>query len=989
MFQRCYGCMRELPAVDEACPHCGYDRRAATFNRNHLTPGSELRGRYVIGRALGLGSFGNTYIGWDTQENMCVTIKEFLPSAFAYHRAGDQQVQFYSSEGQKLFEKGLRTFAHETAVLQGLTEAESVSRILDYVSENGTGYAVMEYLNGETLKVRLARCRTMSFGEAMSVLAPVLRTLELVHQSGLLHRDISPDNIFLCDDGRVKLLDFGSAQFELMQGSEGLSVVLKHGYAPLERYVSHLLPGPWTDVFGAAATLYKMLTGIVPQDVLQRRREDTIVRPSDLDCVIPEYAETALMRALSLRPEDRYATAQAFLNALVPEEDEEQETNAGVSKALIFVVIAVIAVIAVLAVLLLTGRDRPKKPEPDETSAPVELTTEPAVSGEELQILYYEAFAPETITPVRTASGAFASLPYAVFQQNGKKGLVSRSGEIVLQAEYTSVVWDTAQQKFLLDGKTYWDEQSGITEPTESVPPEDGAPDLTNSKYQYSDTLYRVTKSGERIPQTAGEGSFLVGPPYGIVTRGSILVEQSCEKATPLSCGVSAMYKGGKWTYFNAFGVDIFGRSFDGDLFPDGTPYSFSEGYVPLYDEESGLWGYADTAGNTVYPPQFLSALPPVLGKAWVQTEKGFGTLSFMSDDGKTVGKCGENVRFTVQPETGSLVIEGYGVMWDFTEENVPWLSLRGRIRTVRFDGSISYIGANAFSNCTLLSGVTLPVDLQDIGPFAFCGCGMLRMLNLPPNLVTVGDEAFARCDELTDIILPESLRFMGYAAFRNDTALQNVHALGAVILPDYAFYGCTALATADLSNVTEIGRSAFEGCTALETVTLPSKASGIGSRAFYGCTALPGMRIPLGVATVEPSTFEGCTALTTVTLPDGLKVIRQDAFSGCSSLSALSLPPTLTQIGARAFYNCRGLQNALVPSSVTRIEDYAFAGCTGIASFELKDTVQTLGSHVFDGWTSQQKIWLKNPFLRRWIGDPPGWSGDWKAGCNASIAAA
>ena len=67
MFQRCYGCMRELPAVDEACPHCGYDRRAATFNRNHLTPGSELRGRYVIGRALGLGSFGNTYIGWDTQ----------------------------------------------------------------------------------------------------------------------------------------------------------------------------------------------------------------------------------------------------------------------------------------------------------------------------------------------------------------------------------------------------------------------------------------------------------------------------------------------------------------------------------------------------------------------------------------------------------------------------------------------------------------------------------------------------------------------------------------------------------------------------------------------------------------------------------------------------------------------------------------------------------------------------------------------------------
>ena len=95
MFQRCYGCMRKLPAADEPCPHCGYDRRAATFNRNHLTPGTELCGRYVIGRALGLGSFGNTYIGWDLHGKARVTIKEFLPSTFAYHRAGDQQVQFY------------------------------------------------------------------------------------------------------------------------------------------------------------------------------------------------------------------------------------------------------------------------------------------------------------------------------------------------------------------------------------------------------------------------------------------------------------------------------------------------------------------------------------------------------------------------------------------------------------------------------------------------------------------------------------------------------------------------------------------------------------------------------------------------------------------------------------------------------------------------------------------------------------------------------
>ena len=987
MFLRCYGCMRKLPAADEACPHCGYDRRAATFNRNHLTPGSELNDRYVIGRALGLGSFGNTYIGWDTRENVRVTIKEFLPSTIAYHRAGDQQVQFYSPEGRALFEKGLQTFSDETAVLRRLTDGECVNRILDYVSENGTGYAVMEYMSGETLKARLAQCRTVGFDEAMDILAPVLRTLDLAHRNGLLHRDISPDNIFLCDDGRVKLLDFGSAQFDLLQGSD-VSVVLKNGYSPPEQYVPHMLVGPWTDVFGAAATLYKMLTGIVPPDAMQRRHEDVLMRPSDLDCALPPEAETALLRALSLQPEDRYATAQAFLNALTQEDGESGESKR-LPKAVWFVLIAVLAAAAVLMAVMLSGRNRPQKPTDAETTAQIEETTESVPQAQDSQIVYYERFAPDTLEPVQTSSGAFAALPYAVFTQDGKKGLVSSDGQIVLDASYASVVWDTAQQKFLLDGKTCWDEQTGTSEPTVFTPVE-GAPDLSDSTYQFSDMLYRVTKSGNRIPQTAAEGSYLVGTsPYGIVTRGSLLVDQIYEKATPLSCGISALYKDGKWTYYNAYGVDVFGRSMDGTLYPNGIPFSYSEGVVPVYDTDSRLWGYADTAGNTVIEPRFTLALPPVQGIAWVRTEEGFGTLPITDGGQKIVGKCGENVTYSAQPESGLLVIEGNGAMWDFTPENVPWLSFCSKIRTVRFDGSISYIGANAFKNCIALSSAALPTDLRDIGPFAFYGCGMLRTLNLPANLATIGDAAFAHCDGLADFVTPETLESLGYAAFSGDTALQSVAVSGTLKLPDYAFYGCTALTTADLSAADLIGSGAFEGCTALATIKLPAKASAIGSRAFFGCAALESVRVPMGVSTVEPSTFGDCAALKTVTLPDGLKVIEQDAFSGCIALSGLSLPPTLTHIGARAFSGCRGLQNALVPDSVTRIDDYAFSGCTGVSSFDLKDTVQILGSHVFNGWTARQNIWLKNPLLKRWLGNPAGWSSDWNAGCYAVISAA
>ena len=590
--------------------------------------------------------------------------------------------------------------------------------------------------------------------------------------------------------------------------------------------------------------------------------------------------------------------------------------------------------------------------------------------------------------PLQTAGGTPVSLPYAVFLQNGKKGLVSRDGRVVLEAAYTSVVWDAEQRKILLDGSTCWDEQSGKSQPTTFTPVE-GAPDLSGSTYRYADMLYRVTKDGTRIPQTASEGSFLIGPPYGIVTRGTVLVEPGYEKATPLSCGVSAMCKGGKWTYYNAYGIDLFGRSFDSALYPNGTAYAFSEGVVPVYDTDSRLWGFADTAGNTVVPPQFLFAMPPIQGAAWVQTEQGFGTLSFAQDERKIGGKCGENAQYTLLPESGLLVIEGFGAMWDFTQETVPWLSQCGGIRTVRFDGSITYIGANAFYGCTALSSVTLSADLQDIGPFAFSGCGMLQSLNLSAGLVTIGDEAFAHCDGLTDILLPQTLQSLGYAAFQSDTALHRVVLSGEVQVPDYAFYGCTALATADLSAAAGIGVSAFEGCTALTTVAMPAKAAGIGKSAFRNCAALESVRVPLGVKTLEASTFEGCAALTTVTLPDGLLTIEQNAFAGCTAVSGVSLPPTLTHIGTRAFYGCSGLQNVLVPDSVTRIDDYAFSGCTGVTSFDLKDTVKTLGSHVFNGWTSRQKIWLKNPLLKRWLGNPAGWSDDWNAGCSAVISAA
>lgn len=1011
--------MHVLPTPEGACPHCGYDKRTAPFNRNHLEPGTVLHGRYVIGKTLGLGGFANTYIGWDTVQESAVTIKEFLPSDFATHRVGTTEVQFLSELGRTQFQKGLAKFKSETTILMELHGLECINEIRDYVEENGTGYTVMDYLEGKTLKVLLAEYRALTFSDAMSILGPVLETLDVVHQKGLLHEDISPDNIFICDDGRIKILDFGSTQFDLMQDSDALSMVLKHGFAPPEQYIPHLLPGPWTDVFEAAATLYKMITGLVPTDVIQRQKEDTLLRPSDIDCDIPPEAEQALLRALSLSPENRYATAQAFLKALqtsMPaseEEDEEEEDESSGPKMLQIALIATaVVLVAIFIVFFVVNGVHHKKPKP------VDSTTEIATQAEipsEFPVTYYNSFKPQSMEPVRSKNGNTVSIPFSVFTLGNKKGIVSSDGTVVLEAKYDKIEWDTLQSLFLLDGKTYWSVETGVTSARRSIPAtytpsepstqtetdeenptaEDDilrVPVLYASTYTVSEEdriLHRRLRDGTLLPQLSPEGSCIVkAGGYGLATRGTVLIEPEYSNATPLSCGISAFLKDNKWTYRNTYGVDIFGKDFDAEIFGDALPYSFSDGYLPFYDTESAKWGFADTAGNVLLEPQYLSALPPVHRVAWVQTEEGFGTIRLAEpEEGIIRGACGEQIQYTFRADDGLLEIIGFGGLWDFSEDSIPWISFRDKIRTVHMSGGISYISENAFSDCTNLSSIILSGDITAIGPFAFRGCTSLRTVSLPSTLQYIGDEAFAESG-IKDFFAPTSLAIVSNCAFRSCTALQTFTYSGRNLqIADYAFCGCTALRLVDITNADlAIGVSCFDGCGALYTVELPSTTNSIGAYAFRNCSTLTSIQVPLNLKVIEKSTFSGCSSMLNATIPDGLQRIEEKAFYGCTSLSTFSFPPTLTFIGDKALMGCVGLQSLLVPSSVKQIGDYAFADCTGITSFDLQNSVRRLGSNVFDGWTPRQTIRLKNALLKKWIGPPLGWSYTWDSGCSATI---
>lgn len=317
---RCMGCMKTFSDEFEICPHCGYIVGTSPKEANHMIPGTLLADRYIVGSVLGYGGFGVTYIGWDQLLSQPVAIKEYLPGEYSTRMPGQTAVTVYSGERTKQFQEGKQKFSDEAKRLAKLGNIESVVEIIDTLEINGTAYIIMEYLEGETLGSRLKRENVLSVAEAIEIISPVLDTLDKVHKENILHRDISPDNIFLCSDGRIKLLDFGAARYAATGYSKSLSVLLKPGYAPEEQYRSRGKQGAWSDVYATAATLYRMVTGTVPEDALERTVKDTVKDPHKLNKAIPANVSTAIMNGLNVYQENRTSTAKEFKEELLSAE---------------------------------------------------------------------------------------------------------------------------------------------------------------------------------------------------------------------------------------------------------------------------------------------------------------------------------------------------------------------------------------------------------------------------------------------------------------------------------------------------------------------------------------------------------------------------------------------------------------------------------------------------------------------------------------------
>lgn len=312
--QFCPGCLRDAEFENGVCTKCGFDMNGYTVMPHHLVPGTLVKQRYKIGRVLGEGGFGITYVGIDTVLNLKVAIKEFYMSGYV-NRNHDASPNVFATLGthRDTFEKNREKFLNEARVLAQFYGEAGIVGVRDFCEENGTAYIIMDFLNGVDLKTYLEQKGRLAPEDAVKLLMPVMTSLQHVHAEGIIHRDISPDNIMVMEDGSTKLLDFGAAREISQTDIKSLSVILKPGYAPEEQYRSKGRQGPWTDVYALAATLYKCIVGATPDDAMERMYRDRLPSPAAVDAACPIAISNVIIKGLAVRQADRYQDVASFL----------------------------------------------------------------------------------------------------------------------------------------------------------------------------------------------------------------------------------------------------------------------------------------------------------------------------------------------------------------------------------------------------------------------------------------------------------------------------------------------------------------------------------------------------------------------------------------------------------------------------------------------------------------------------------------------------
>lgn len=308
--QFCPYCMKELSVPVQTCPSCGCDINAE-IPQHHLPAGTVLKSKnghtFLFGMVKGEGGFGMTYIGKELASGRLAAVKEYFPFRCQPYRLPDGTVA-PQERFRDIYSHGIQSFLSEASMLKAVDHIPSIVHVMDYFEANETAYMVMEYLDGDTLSHVMQEQNRIAPQELFRQFLPLMADLSKLHEAGVLHRDIAPDNIMLMPDNSLKLLDFGCARS--LEDGRSMTVVLKPGFAPIEQYQTRG-QSPCTDIYALCATIYYCITGKIPMAAPERltavfdNKPDPLVPPSKLGAEITPGQEQLLMWGLALQPTAR------------------------------------------------------------------------------------------------------------------------------------------------------------------------------------------------------------------------------------------------------------------------------------------------------------------------------------------------------------------------------------------------------------------------------------------------------------------------------------------------------------------------------------------------------------------------------------------------------------------------------------------------------------------------------------------------------------
>lgn len=396
--ERCVGCMKPLTA-EGRCAYCGLQQDKYRPIPRCLRPGMCLRDRYVLGRVLGEGSFGISYIAWDCLLDTVVAIKEYFPASLVSRHISeedeDTNVYIYEKRESQKYQESLKKYLGEAKSLSAYYDLDGIVSVRDFFYANNTAYIVMGYVDGISVKEYVEKNGPIEGEKFLRMLEPVIQSLAKVHQTGVLHRDISLDNMLLTRDEKLVLIDFGAARKENINMTRSMTVVFKRGFSPEEQYRTRGQQGAWTDVYALCATAYYALTGKAPDESIQRVLEDDMPSLTEMtDVDLPMQQKRAFMKGMTVDFHHRYQTMDELYQGLYQQGRDKKHLGAWLAGAAALV--CCVALLGTGAVYGLHKHSQAKKDviqtEAPQQTALAEVTTTPyAADVQEYQMISFKS----------------------------------------------------------------------------------------------------------------------------------------------------------------------------------------------------------------------------------------------------------------------------------------------------------------------------------------------------------------------------------------------------------------------------------------------------------------------------------------------------------------------------------------------------------------------------------------------------------------------